>query len=566
MTMPLDPTQAPGSKVLDQMIAKHGPLLGSPALAGPGMIQDPSSPGDKTAQIPDPDPAYIFFFSDGSTLTMNWGGQIKALDEKAPSGQAPRATQTYTDPSGTLWEKDPSTGVWAQARGVPPGSKQQPGATKATPPAQWVPIKAPDGRVIAMADPADPTHRVSVPETGSGRPADGTTKQTIEGGRTITWIARSGEWSIQGIGQPMADPNKPQEGATRQNVAGGYEIREKFVGGQWVTDPTFAPRPYDPKLAGQPKEGDVRDNVVGGQVVKQKYQGGEWTIDPSAAPRPYAPSTPTTLNTGTAPYIIQQTPEQAQQGTVSTIPNPNTTDTAARVTQLQAAATAKRDDLERRYQSGSITLQERDAQFQDYWDNVIEPQRQQLDQAQQTTQAAARRQAEQDQRVSLADEATYERNRQADARQAGRDAVADVNASLPYRVGPNFGANFSKALNTLSSGGGAVSFSPNDFTFDMPDTAAIAEQATARALAHISPYAAMKAGMPMPQIPQGIDLNSALNPGRYQFSGGAPASTGTTVTLPDGTKIESSGPAAPTAASMPAGGAVPRNRAAGGFF
>ena len=80
----------------------------------------------------------------------------------------------------------------------------------------------------------------------------------------------------------------------------------------------------------------------------------------------------------------------------------------------------------------------------------------------------------------------------------GQDAVKNQMDLMPYKVGPKFGENFAAGLKTLSSGGGTVNFSPEDFTFQMPDLNQIAEQATTRALAGISPLAASRLGLQVP--------------------------------------------------------------------
>src|SRR5205085_10927014 len=195
------------------------------------------------------------------------------------------------------------------------------------------------------------------------------------------------------------------------------------------------------------------------------------------------PQSPTTLSTGsTQPYIVQQDPAT---GKTTQIPNPNyqPTDPAQIVQQLQSQATAERDRL-----AGlPLSDEDRRAQFDQWWAQNVQPQADELKQVQAQKDYENQRQAYSDATTAANNEATYERSRQETALTAGRNAVSDTQATLPYMVGPSFGADFSKALHTLSSGGGAVNFSPSDFTYDMPNFNQISEQATAQALAHISP-------------------------------------------------------------------------------
>jgi hypothetical protein len=97
--------------------------------------------------------------------------------------------------------------------------------------------------------------------------------------------------------------------------------------------------------------------------------------------------------------------------------------------------------------------------------------------------------------------------------------VARTTALLPYQVGPSWGQEFNQALTTLSGGGGRVNFTPGSSMFQLPDLNAIAEQATARTLANISPFAALRAGVPVPQVPQGLDVYGLLNQSNYGFAG-----------------------------------------------
>lgn len=79
---------------------------------------------------------------------------------------------------------------------------------------------------------------------------------------------------------------------------------------------------------------------------------------------------------------------------------------------------------------------------------------------------------------------------------AGDDAAKNEIALLPYRVGGNFGPDMSSAVNSLAAGGdvggpspsAGIHFSPTDFTYNKPNLAAIAQKATAAALAHLTDY------------------------------------------------------------------------------
>lgn len=495
--------------------------------------------------------------------------QVVDPPKDLPQAQAPAG---YTDVKGiknadgttTYYGRNPSTGQFEQVKGLP----NEPADTKQRPsdPSTWQQIKAPDGRVIALQDPVT-GEKVSVPATTADKPQlvqgqrgamyawdgttlkqlqqgeapppqpkEGDTYQTVEGGYAVQKVYHSGQWATDPTVPPRPyDPSlagKPKEGDVRQNVSGGYAIQEVFRGGQWVTDPSVPPKPYSPDTLNKPKEGDTRPNVQSGYAVQEVYRGGQWVVDPSVPPKPYTPQPPRDISAPAGqPFIVQQDPTTGQ---TNQIPNPNyqPQDPAQVVQQLQQKAQAERD----RIAALPLPGDQKNAQFDTWWQQNIQPQADQLRRLQAQKDYENQRLAYSDQQTAANNEATYEANRQGTALTAGQQAVKDVQATLPYRVGPNFGADFSKALGTLSSGGGPVSFDPSDFTFDMPDTAAIAEQATNRALAHISPYAAYRAGLPPPQIPQSIDYGAALNQSNYQFGGGGQAAASPTTTIaPDGT-------------------------------
>jgi hypothetical protein len=105
-------------------------------------------------------------------------------------------------------------------------------------------------------------------------------------------------------------------------------------------------------------------------------------------------------------------------------------------------------------------------------------------------------------------------------------------------VGPGYDAAMSNILGAFSSGKAPGPIDASGLSFTLPDLNEVARRGTAEALAHISPAAASIAGRPMPQIPQGFDVQGALNKSRYS------------ITLPDGTRIDQQ-PSAPQPPQFP---------------
>lgn len=459
-----------------------------------------------------------------SGFTLIQGPQKNLAQPQAAAGWTD--VRTIVDKGLTYqYGKDPADGQFKKIPGVPQGTDASAPKVAPSAPTDWKPLKDDSGRTVAMYDPATGDRQAVTQPAQDKNVAAGSKKQTIENSRVITWTADGqGNWNVDTIGQPIADPNKPVEGATRRNVQGGMAVTEKYSGGQWTIDPTVKPVPFDPNA---PKEGDVRPNTDNkGQAIQEVYRGGNWVTDTSVEPKPFGTKPPEVINTGTAPKFALRDPTT---GAITWQENQATTDVKAQVDQLQEKARAERD----RINELPLPPEDKAAQFNTWWAQNVQPAADQLHATAAQQDYANQRNYYADQTTIANNEATYEKSRQDTALTAGRQAVTDTLSSLKYRVGPTFGAEFSKALGVLSGGGGKVNFSPSAFTYDMPNMDQIAEQATSRALAHISPYAAYKVGAPVPVPPKAVDPAAALNATNYTF-GGAPAAPTTTI-APDGT-------------------------------
>lgn len=444
--------------------------------------------------------------------------------------QQPQAPAGWTDVKGitnsgvtTYYGRDPADGKFKQVPGLPSENQAKP---TPTPFSGYQPIKDAGGRIVEYIDPNDPTKHLSVPQ-GAEKPADGAKRDTFDAGsnRAVHWRAQGGEWQISGIDPTPADPNKPVEGQSRQSVIPGtqYIGQETFHNGVWSIDSSFTPKPYVPN--DKPKDGDVRPNTdPKGQAIQEVFRGGSWVTDTSVAPKPFGTQQPTTIATGTAPYIVQQTPEQAQRGETTNLPNPNTTDVAARVGQLQQSARTKRDQLQQAVSAGTKSPEDAASEFDTWWSANIDPFSQQLQRNQQQADYDAQTKQREQQRL----EQEAQRAAYSTAQTAGQDAVKNITDTLPYRVGPGYGAAMGNVLNAFSTGKAPGPIDAEGLTYQMPDLNEVSRKATADALAHISPTAAAIAGRPMPQIPQSFDVSGALNKSQYTFSG-------KTTIAPDGT-------------------------------
>lgn len=507
----------------------------SSVTANKSKTTDPAT--GKTVEAPDGNEQWVISDGKGHTDTMvvqppaqvgdqiNWPTDANGQPITPANNQNPTQYQIITPPKNLpAADTKPAAPTVQEFGGVkyeyhaeaPDGQRWQPinvagntptkGQAAPSKPADWQTLTAPDGRPIDMFDPATGTH-VAIPQDATDKTPDGTTKDTEGAGGAIShWVAKGGQWQFTGT---TAAAGTPKEGDTYQAVESGRNVTKTYKGGQWVTTGVGGSAIPD-----APKEGDTRPNVASGQTIQEVYRGGQWVTDPSVAPTPYGipkytygEATPTSgpMQSVTDPTTGKQTFQ----------PNPNTADPVARQQQLHDQAQAKHDDLQKQVLNGAIQPDEALQQWNDYWANTIEPQRQQLQRAQDQQTFANQLSANTDTRASQTLQQNQQNWNQDFASKAGDSAVKDMMDTLPYRVGPNMGADFSKGLQTLSSGGGAVSFSPGDFTFNMPDFENIRHMATAHALKEISPYAASQVGAPTPQVPQNVDYTSALNQTSY---------------------------------------------------
>lgn len=161
-------------------------------------------------------------------------------------------------------------------------------------------------------------------------------------------------------------------------------------------------------------------------------------------------------------------------------------------------------DLANQNAQGLIDQRERDARWKRWYDeNVTIPMAQATEAR---ARAAEARAAEQERRAAATAAQQAEQARQQFGYTAGRDAVADELKLLPTRVGADFFAQ-KDANEARIAAGQPTQYSASAFTTPAPNLQEIARQATARALANISPYAATLAGVPQAQAPDYSKIN-----------------------------------------------------------
>lgn len=528
---PAPPDTTTRDQYIAGLAAQHGGISGKPAPQTTKVGSEEQLTGFD-----------LYTFADGTTVEVAEDGRVQNYKPKQPRAQANRPTRQYTqynpDGSEDTFTYDSSDGgnTWNRNDSMPVEHKPaDPSRRVPSDPSTWLQIHSipndPSSRVIALQDPANSSNRVTVPQdTQPDKPTvvkgdngamyswDGKTlsplmagtpekKQIIQGqnGLVQTW---------DGTNLVTIQPGtpKPAEGSTQTRLVNGRNVQGTIIGGEFVPQ-----KDLGPALQGAATEGATRPNIVEGYNVEQTYRNGEWTttkIGDRAIPKE-----PTVVN---APANQAYITTMGSGGQLSSQINPSFTPTTqaevgAKVSQLQQQAATKKDEFLGKV-GPTYTVQQAQADWNQWWDQNVEPQRANLQQISQQARAEEARKA-----------AESERANYATAQTAGTSAVDAYKATIPYRVGPGF-ADLLGTLGKAYQGGPLPSTEQiqQGVMFKMPDLDQISQQATARALAHISPTAAGIAGTGPPsmlqQTPQ--DLTAGLNRTAYSFPG---AGGGTTV-------------------------------------
>src|SRR5499427_8023940 len=547
---------------IQQYVDKYGVQIGQPATVQ-GTVHVPADAKDAKGN-PDPNAGKTitadtgfktYTFPNGVSVEISDDGQVR--NEKLPSSVTGRQSQTApTTTTPLVYNSDGSTDEWTYRydptatgpngekggfvldKSLPPVHKPA-DPTKAAPsdPSTWQKVYAnpgdPTSKVIALQDPKT-GDRVSVPE--GAQPQKPSITQGADGA-TYSWDGTNLTKLID------AKPDKPQiiqgqggvisvwDGKTLQQIGGptegktqtsldpktGQTITKTYQNGDWVVT----------GAAGGPKigqEGDTRQNIEGGYNVTQTYQNGEWKTT-SVGSRA-TPQQPTQVN---APATSQFITTMDQDGNITTRPNPNYAPTtmagiAGQQAALQQQARAQHDQINANlqngvYGSGPDAQTKANAAWADWWNQNSEPQKASLAQAQQQAQFE---QQKQQQDLARANYAT--------AQGAGQNAVSNYLSTMPYRVGPGYNQAFGQVANALAGGKMPGNIDMSQLTFKMPDLGQMSQQATAQALAHISPTAAQMAnGSPTPSMfsQSPPDINSQLNMTNYAPFGTTAAGGGT---------------------------------------
>lgn len=498
---------------------------------------------------------------DGSYQWSVLGTENQAkIDKAQPGYSSPQQMGPFADGHVELWGTNTATGAFEKMPNTPEGLGKKPG---------WNDIKQIDdgqGHLIWVG--TDPDGRPMQPVPGAPQPVataryvPGSVKQVTKKGKLV-YVGQNAQtqgWEdIPELGSEVVAPKtttvghnvytvdangqlvlataiaQPKENDEQWiDAGGGYAKKQVFHNGDWHDDPTAeqkAVRPDIVRAAGALKPKGEKywiplpgspDKLV--QVTADGNGGYTYELGPNGEPPAVKQvpgiKEPTEVTGGGTNEFYPQRRDPVTGNLLPPERNPNwsPTNVGDRVRQLQNSATQKQQELHAQVVGGTLSEDQADQQFNDWWKTTIEPAKQEIQLAQQWKVQEQQRLQEEQQRSNLAT-----------AQSAGSEAVRAVAGE--HRVGPGFG----NLMGNLVSAGAAGKFPTapsqqdmqNAFVTPMPNYNDIYEQATARALAHISPTAAQLAtGSPTPSLLpqlQNVDVTAGLNPTSYRFGGGPPA-------------------------------------------
>ena len=561
----------------NRFLQRHKGQVAPRELAkGQTMLANGKVYDDKTQQeIPPDEVKWTYRLGDGSTIDIDQQGSVSAIDEKPPSVATGTKAPATSDWTGQRMQFDPQTGEYVlfgfdpnddnpatKWKRVPGATAQPPPSTGATTTEAWQP-----GSAFGLSDEVEVGGRyvngVFTPNRVNGQLS--TRPRKVEAGTATTaaeWLPDpnnpgreiSGRY-VNGVftpntlnGQPVTRPMKGDKQAAQDFTLGGTRYA-------WDGDPTHKPvaiatepaKPEKPEIISpsqvsyQPIPGTNMQQpgrIVNGKFepiegmapvpVASKLIGGPedktWTVvddqgNPIRSyPNPgYQAKPPTLVGTPSTetPYV---TTRDVETGVIATQLYPGyqpktQVDVAAQVGRLQSAAQQKRDELKSRIGQAGYTAEAAARDFDQWWNQTIEPQKRGLSAAQEQAQYERQLKEQEQQRLAQAEQ----RAGYSTAVQAGEAAARTYQAGARNRVGPQFGNVINQLVQGYATGkapqnldvAGAVQYTG-------PTADDIARQATAEALKFISPTAAGIAGSGQPGVMSALNIGQELDPSQYR--------------------------------------------------
>lgn len=234
----------------------------------------------------------------------------------------------------------------------------------------------------------------------------------------------------------------------------------------------------------------------GGPPPFKTYQDGEgntWYYDDSIDPntgkpindfRRFGEQKPAP---GTEPETKYQQDTLAIQRDTARLQNERE-DRIAKAEEYRQRAEIERDRINLLVQQGKLNSDNAAERYKQWFnENVVVPFQTAAEERARTAEVRQGQQQEFEQKKAAAD---YESTRARTALSAGESAVGHTIEAQKYMAGPKWGEQFASALEGVATGDPSkVKFTAEGLTYKTPDYNAIADQAVARALHLISPWA-----------------------------------------------------------------------------
>jgi hypothetical protein len=516
---PQPPKAAPDNSaqqaVRDSLEAANGGLLGDPSpvtVMGTGaQANTPLNTGYS-----------LYTFQNGASIEINDQGQsrnYKAPPASSTSAQAPANVAAKSGqlimPNGQVYVKNTDT-----TPGAPPyvldtnsQNNQQIETAKSVAATNLSQAQANSASIDAALK-ADPTN-VALQQAKDAATAKLSSAQADAATLNAASTAQNAQSTAARVGaQNQLD--SAQAGAATSNAASTAQ------NAQSTAARVLAQNQLDMAQAGAATTtAQNATNRLPSQIALDTAQANSQNAAATAAlakanePTQWTPST-------TAPTTQYYDPTTGQ---VVSQPNANylPTDPGRMTAQLKQQADNQWQQLQQKVQSGTISGDQAASQFDQYWNENIEPVKTDIANAQAKAQSAID--------LSQAQTANYQMTTAMQpatlAQNASSDAQKNLISMLPYVVGAGAATN----PGVTPGKGGFPQINTNQImqnaTYSLPNLQEIGRQGAAAALANVSPTAAMHAQIPGPvgQPPvQGLpDVNSMLNMSGYGFGpGGSP--------------------------------------------
>lgn len=414
-----------------------------------------------------------------------------------------------TDPQGNPFQQVPNSPTI-------PGSKYVPGSVRQVQVGNKMVYRGIDAATQKVVD---------IPEYGS----EPVKVQTTTFGASVYQPDANGNLQIaQNVAQPIEGKS------TRWYPAEpGWAKQQTYRNGEWEDDVDIPKKIVSPEVEatqralartegaikpkGEPYE--ILTNIDGESRLLTVIADGNggYTIPPNATARKVQGGPPTnkpvTATSNDQEYISRYNPETQQQENVKN-PNWNPAATGDRTRQLREMAAAKQKELADKVANSNNTYTDDQANkdFNTWWDQEIEPRRQQL----QFDQDQEIRKAQRDAQAQQIEAQNARASALSTASGIGQNAVTNYQAMQKNMVGPGFADYVRSSSAARSQHKMPPPLDPSAFMYQGPDMNDLAQYYTSQALQHISPVAASNLGT-TPTIPTGVDLSS-LNRGAYQPS------------------------------------------------